>query len=103
MVEDDQLVVQPEEDVRYPAVVLRRSWQLLAFVVADRIVAGVADQSAGERGELGGVVILPLRQELVEIGQRVGYLDPAFFRELFQRKAGISPSDYRRRFGRVAA
>jgi transcriptional regulator GlxA family with amidase domain len=40
---------------------------------------------------------------VAEIGQRVGYLDPAFFRQLFQRKAGVSPSDYRRRFGRVAA
>lgn len=40
---------------------------------------------------------------VAEIGQRVGYLDPAFFRQLFQRNAGVSPSDYRRRFGRVAA
>lgn len=40
---------------------------------------------------------------VAEIGQRVGYLDPAFFRQLFQRKAGISPSEYRRRFGRMAA
>jgi transcriptional regulator GlxA family with amidase domain len=40
---------------------------------------------------------------VAEIGQKVGYLDPAFFRQLFQRNAGISPSDYRRRFGRVAA
>jgi transcriptional regulator GlxA family with amidase domain len=40
---------------------------------------------------------------VAEIGQKVGYLDPAFFRQLFQRKAGVSPSDYRRRFGRVAA
>jgi transcriptional regulator GlxA family with amidase domain len=40
---------------------------------------------------------------VAEIGQRVGYVDPAFFRQLFQRHAGIGPSDYRRRFGRVAA
>jgi YesN/AraC family two-component response regulator len=36
-------------------------------------------------------------------GQKVGYLDPAFFRQLFQRNAGVGPSDYRRRFGRAAA
>ncbi|MXO59544.1 helix-turn-helix domain-containing protein [Altererythrobacter salegens] len=40
---------------------------------------------------------------VAEIGQTVGYVDPAFFRQLFQRKAGITPSEYRRRFGRVAA
>lgn len=38
---------------------------------------------------------------VAEIGQKVGYLDPAFFRELFQRRAGVGPSQYRRRFGRV--
>lgn len=40
---------------------------------------------------------------VAEIGQMVGYFDPAFFRQLFQRKAGIAPSEYRRRFGRAAA
>jgi transcriptional regulator GlxA family with amidase domain len=33
-----------------------------------------------------------------EIGWRVGYEDPAFFRRLFKRTTGISPSQYRRRF-----
>lgn len=33
-----------------------------------------------------------------EIGWRVGYEDPAFFRRLFRRTTGMSPSDYRRRF-----
>jgi transcriptional regulator GlxA family with amidase domain len=40
---------------------------------------------------------------VAEIGRKVGYLDPAFFRQLFQRNAGVGPSDYRRRFGRAAA
>ena len=40
---------------------------------------------------------------VAEIGQMVGSFDPAFFRQLFQRKAGIAPSEYRRRFGRAAA
>jgi transcriptional regulator GlxA family with amidase domain len=33
-----------------------------------------------------------------EIGWRVGYEDPAFFRRLFKRTTGISPGQYRRRF-----
>jgi transcriptional regulator GlxA family with amidase domain len=37
-----------------------------------------------------------------EIGDAVGYQDVAFFRQLFQRHTGVSPSAYRRRFG-VAA
>jgi len=40
---------------------------------------------------------------VAEIGQRVGYLDPAFFRQLFHRRTGIGPSEYRRRFGKLAA
>jgi AraC-like DNA-binding protein len=34
-----------------------------------------------------------------EIGDAVGYQDAAFFRQLFQRHTGVSPSAYRRRFG----
>jgi transcriptional regulator GlxA family with amidase domain len=34
-----------------------------------------------------------------EISDAVGYEDVAFFRELFQRHTGVSPSAYRRRFG----
>jgi transcriptional regulator GlxA family with amidase domain len=34
-----------------------------------------------------------------EISDAVGYQDIAFFRGLFQRHTGVSPSAYRRRFG----
>jgi transcriptional regulator GlxA family with amidase domain len=34
-----------------------------------------------------------------EISDAVGYQDAAFFRALFQRHTGVSPSAYRRRFG----
>jgi YesN/AraC family two-component response regulator len=34
-----------------------------------------------------------------EISDAVGYQDVAYFRQLFQRHTGASPSAYRRRFG----
>lgn len=34
-----------------------------------------------------------------EISDAVGYQDPAYFRSLFQRHTGVSPSAYRRKFG----
>jgi transcriptional regulator GlxA family with amidase domain len=34
-----------------------------------------------------------------EISDAVGYQDPVFFRNLFQRHTGVSPSAYRRKFG----
>jgi transcriptional regulator GlxA family with amidase domain len=34
-----------------------------------------------------------------EISAAVGYQDVVFFRSLFQRHTGISPSEYRERFG----
>jgi transcriptional regulator GlxA family with amidase domain len=33
-----------------------------------------------------------------EIGWRVGYEDPAFFRRLFRRTTGLAPGAYRKRF-----
>ena len=35
-----------------------------------------------------------------QIGREVGYEDPASFRRIFKRKVGLTPSIYRRRFGR---
>jgi len=36
-----------------------------------------------------------------EIGPMVGYEDPAFFRRLFKRKAGLTPAAYRRKFAGI--
>jgi transcriptional regulator GlxA family with amidase domain len=36
-----------------------------------------------------------------EIGHAVGYEDPASFRRLFKRKAGLTPAAYRRKFARI--
>jgi len=38
-------------------------------------------------------------RKMQEIGDAVGYQDVAFFRQLFERHTGVSPSAYRRRFG----
>jgi len=39
------------------------------------------------------------QRTMQEICDAVGYQDVAFFRKLFQRQTGVSPSAYRRRFG----
>ena len=38
-----------------------------------------------------------------EVGAAVGYEDPTFFRRLFKRTTGVTPSRYRQRFRRTAA
>ena len=36
-----------------------------------------------------------------QVGEAVGYEDPASFRRLFKRVAGITPASYRRKFART--
>ena len=43
------------------------------------------------------------RLSVQEISLAVGYEDVAFFRNLFKRHAGVSPSSYRERYGRTAS
>lgn len=43
----------------------------------------------------------PLRTE--QVGETVGYADPASFRRLFRRMTGITPAQYRQRFQSIAA
>jgi YesN/AraC family two-component response regulator len=38
-------------------------------------------------------------RSLQEVSDAVGYKDVAFFRSLFQRHTGVSPSAYRQQFG----
>ncbi|MNE91983.1 HTH-type transcriptional activator RhaS [compost metagenome] len=38
-----------------------------------------------------------------QIAWEVGYQDPAAFRKVFNKMVGLSPTDYRRRFGRRSA
>jgi transcriptional regulator GlxA family with amidase domain len=38
-------------------------------------------------------------RSMQEISAAVGYQDVAFFRSLFQRHTGVSPSAYREKFG----
>jgi len=37
-----------------------------------------------------------------EVGHRVGYEDPTYFRRLFKRKTGLTPASYRRKFVCIA-
>jgi transcriptional regulator GlxA family with amidase domain len=41
------------------------------------------------------------RSNIDEIASRVGYDDVAGFRRVFRKVVGLTPSDYRRRFGRA--
>ena len=41
------------------------------------------------------------RLSIDEIGAEVGYEDPTFFRRLFKRKAGLTPTAYRRKFASI--
>ena len=36
-----------------------------------------------------------------EVGYRVGYEDPTFFRRLFRRETGLSPAAYRRKMAGI--
>jgi len=38
-------------------------------------------------------------ESVEEVGWKVGYEDPSFFRRLFKRVVGLTPSAYRRKFG----
>jgi transcriptional regulator GlxA family with amidase domain len=38
-------------------------------------------------------------QTLEELAEKVGYEDAAFFSRLFRRSVGLTPAQYRRRFG----
>lgn len=47
--------------------------------------------------------LLEQRSDSIEkIAAATGYEDPAFFRRLFKRRAGVTPGDYRRRYQRGA-
>lgn len=43
------------------------------------------------------------REPVVSIASRVGYADAVAFRKLFARLTGLTPSDYRERYGPRAA
>ena len=52
VIEDDQFVVKPEQQVGDVPIIFRRGCELLALVVSDRVVPGVSDQAAGECGKM---------------------------------------------------
>ena len=40
---------------------------------------------------------------VVDVGYRVGYEDPTFFRRLFRRTTGLAPGAYRRKYARIVS
>lgn len=104
------------------ALVLRAQTTMMSKLTQPMDIAGVASQlgvttrTLGRRfvsaiGETPSVFLQNARIERAkrfleatkinvdEIAQAVGYEDTTSFRRLFQRITGISPSEYRRRFG----
>ena len=102
------------------AVERAQAWLAQHFSVADPIAqageqAGLAERTFKRRfAQATGMAPLAYVQRLRieaakqqlergdtpvdDIGWRVGYEDPAFFRRLFKRLTGLTPGDYRRRF-----
>lgn len=61
-------------------------------IVLDTVLRVGLDQHDGPLGRAR------IGEAVDEIGWRVGYEDPAFFRRLFKRITGVSPAGYRRQF-----
>jgi len=71
VIENDQLVVESEHQVRQLAIVLRRVRELFGFVISNRVVARIADETAGERRQISVAKILSFRQQMRQIRQRI--------------------------------
>jgi transcriptional regulator GlxA family with amidase domain len=67
------------------------------------------------QGDVAGIKFHALRIEaarqflesgtgsVVDVGYRVGYEDPTFFRRLFRRTTGLAPGAYRRKYARIVS
>ncbi len=71
VIENHQFAVQPKQQIRQLPVILRRRGKFLPFVIANRVIPRVSDQSAGECGQILIVVIRLGRQKFLQIGQRI--------------------------------
>ena len=52
-------------------------------------------------GDSAGIRFVPCRSSLTveQIASEVGYGDPGAFRQIFSRFIGLTPGEYRQRFG----
>jgi transcriptional regulator GlxA family with amidase domain len=114
------MVFEGRRDHGDAAVLAAQDWLAKHFSVASPVEevvrrSGIAERMLKRRfTEATGLAPLPYVQQLRvadakrrlertreavdEIGWRVGYEDPAFFRRLFKRITGVSPAGYRRQF-----
>lgn len=114
------VVFEGRRDHGDAAVLAAQDWLAKHFSVASPVEEMVRRSGLAERTfkrrftEATGLAPLPYVQQLRvaeakrrlertrdsvdEIGWRVGYEDPAFFRRLFKRITGVSPAGYRRQF-----
>ena len=114
------MVFEGRRDHGDAAVLAAQDWLELHFSLAAPVEEMVRRSGMAERTfkrrftEATGLAPLPYVQQLRvaeakrrlertrepvdEIGWRVGYEDPAFFRRLFKRVTGVSPAAYRRQF-----
>ena len=63
-------------------------WRADHFSVGSPVAEMIARSKLAERTD----------DPVDEIGWRVGYEDPAFFRRLFRRTTGLAPGAYRKKF-----
>ncbi len=115
------IVFSPRADHGDAAVAEAQRWLTKHYAVADPVSAVVRQSGLAERtfmrrfqcatrfSPLSYVQRLRVEdakrrlertdQSIEEIGWRVGYEDPSFFRRLFKRITGVTPGHYRKQFG----
>jgi hypothetical protein len=71
VIEDDQFAVKAEEHVRDAAIVRRGLVEFLAFVIADGVVARVADQPAGEIRQALVAMEAAVGKQRLQVSQRI--------------------------------
>ena len=69
------------------------SWPAYEVVVLD-VVLQLVDVDVSEAKQ----VLESGDATIGEVAEEVGYADPSFFRRLFGRRVGLTPSQYHRRF-----
>ena len=72
VVEDHQLVIEPEEDVRQMPVVGGRIEEFFALVIPYSVVAGIADKTSSESRQVRVAVVSAPRKQRLQVCQWIG-------------------------------